>query len=186
MRFSPSSPPHIVSLLTLPFQWIRSWWVWMWWPLWTCTWSRASGTSALKQLPSRYRSLPPIPSSSVHVPGTPHLPPTCPLLPESPNPKDAQSTAECLVFHALKSGSEAKGAWLAHALCLLNKSTVSSYHPPPSPSGLADPNLSHAFPTTRTELQDSAQVRGFVCNSSDPRGWLRPGAGPVCATRSPC
>lgn len=37
-----------------------------------------------------------------------------------------------------------------------------------------------------TELQDSAQVCGFVCDSPDPRGWLWPGTSPVCAARSPC
>lgn len=82
-RSSPSCPLSSCNCLHLT----HSWWVWMWWLPWTCTWSRATGTSASKQLPSRYCSLPPLPSSAGHVLWTPHLPHSCSLSYCLQNPK---------------------------------------------------------------------------------------------------
>lgn len=66
-RLESSSLPS-AHRVTLSFRLTRSWWVWMWWLLWTYTWSRASGTSASKQPLSRYCSLAATPSSSVSAP----------------------------------------------------------------------------------------------------------------------
>lgn len=166
-------------------QLIPSWWVWTWWLLWTCTWSRATGTSASKQLPSRYCCLPPVPSSSVHVPLTPHLSQSCISLTSS-------KPQRCLIFIRERSLPYSEAGVRGQAGPGLHMPLASETNAQPQvtthPHRLVSliPTSPILFLHPWTELQDSAQVRGFVRDSPDPRGWLCPGTGPVCATWSPC
>lgn len=70
-------------------------------------WSRASGTSALKQLPSRYSSLHPTPSSSVYFSDSPPVPELSLLLPPKPKPQRSLISVRELSLHTLTVGSEA-------------------------------------------------------------------------------